>query len=94
MRQSLIWTGWFALALNGWITYRAVWGPNPLPERIATHFDAAGNPNGWGPPAMLLLLPVIGAVVFGGVVSGIVSLSCGIRRRCHDGGRVRKTNGQ
>ena len=64
MRQSLIWTGWFALALNAWITYWAVWGPNPLPQRIATHFDAAGNPNGWGSPAMLLLLPVIGAAVF------------------------------
>jgi uncharacterized membrane protein len=42
-----------------WITWQALNGPDPLPHRIPTHFEAAGNPNGWGPASTLLLLPVI-----------------------------------
>ncbi|MGA8042149.1 MAG: DUF1648 domain-containing protein [Terracidiphilus sp.] len=71
MRRTLISLGWFTFALNAWITYRAVWGPDALPERIPTHFDAAGNANGWGSPAMLLLLPVIGAGVY--LAMGVVA---------------------
>lgn len=45
-------------------TAYAVFGPHPLPDRIPTHFDAAGNPNGWGHPAMLWLLPLVSTVIY------------------------------
>lgn len=45
-------------------TAYAVWGPNPLPERIPTHFDPAGNPNGWGTPAMLWLVPLMSTIIY------------------------------
>lgn len=35
-----------------------------LPERVPTHFGASGQPDGWGPKAMLLLLPAISAVMY------------------------------
>ena len=37
------------------------WGT--LPQTIPTHFDAAGNADGWGPKIMILLLPVISVVM-------------------------------
>ena len=42
----------------------AVFGPHPLPARIPTHFDADGNADGWGTPAMLWLLPIVSAAVY------------------------------
>jgi uncharacterized membrane protein len=63
MRRTLDLVGWLALGAMTWVTYSAVWGPERLPDRIATHFDIAGNPNGWGSPAVLLL-PVIGVTVY------------------------------
>jgi len=33
-----------------WFTWSALYGPNRLPDRVPTHFDAAGNPNAWGSP--------------------------------------------
>jgi len=54
----------FVLAVQLWITYRAINGPARLPDRIPTHFDMAGNPNGWGSPAMLLLLPVVSLGIY------------------------------
>ncbi|HET6208087.1 MAG TPA: DUF1648 domain-containing protein [Terracidiphilus sp.] len=50
----------FIVATTAW----AVWGPHPLPDRIATHFDAAGNPNGWGRPGMLWLMPVMATAIY------------------------------
>jgi len=64
MRKTLEAVGWGALALLVWITYSALTGPQHLPERIPTHFDVAGNANGWGSPAMLMLLPVIATVLY------------------------------
>ncbi len=59
MRKVLEGVGLGALALLIWITYDALAGPSHLPDRIPTHFDAAGNANGWGSPATLLLLPIL-----------------------------------
>lgn len=64
MRRTLEVIGWCALILMAWITLRALNGPGRLPDRIPTHFDIAGNPNGWGSSSMLLLLPAIGLGVF------------------------------
>jgi uncharacterized membrane protein len=50
-------------ALTG-ITWDAVDGPNPLPQRIPTHFNAMGEPNAWGSPSTLWLLPGVAAFVF------------------------------
>lgn len=59
MRRSLEVVGLSALAVQIWITYQALAGPDRLPDRIPTHFDAAGNPNGWGSPSVLLFLVVL-----------------------------------
>jgi uncharacterized membrane protein len=64
MRKNLEAISLAALAVQFWITYRALYGPVPLPDRIPTHFDLAGNPNGWGSPAMLLLFPVLTAGIY------------------------------
>jgi multisubunit Na+/H+ antiporter MnhB subunit len=37
--------------------------PN-LPETIATHFGLRGEPNGWGPRGVVLVMPVIGVFLF------------------------------
>jgi hypothetical protein len=64
MRRSLEAISLGALALQFWITWRAFYGPLPLPARIATHFDLAGNPNGWGSPSALLLLPAVAVALY------------------------------
>jgi hypothetical protein len=48
-----------ALGVQGWVTYRAFFGAGRLSGRIPTHFDHAGNPNGWGQPSSLLILPMV-----------------------------------
>jgi len=47
-----------------WITWQAFNGPEPLPSRVPTHFDAAGNANAWGPPSTLWLLPVVAVALY------------------------------
>jgi uncharacterized membrane protein len=42
----------------------AFYGPDKLPARIPTHFDAAGHANGWGSPHTLFLLPIIALGVY------------------------------
>ncbi len=53
-----------AIAVLLWMTYAALYGPNRLPDRIPTHFDAAGNANGWGSPSLMILMPAIGIGVY------------------------------
>jgi uncharacterized membrane protein len=61
-----------ALAVMVWITCQAFHGPSPLPDRIPTHFDIAGNPNGWGSPRTLLLLPGVALATY--LIISIVAL--------------------
>jgi uncharacterized membrane protein len=35
-----------------------------LPETIATHFGLRGEPNGWGPRGVVLVMPIIGVFLF------------------------------
>lgn len=42
----------------------AVFGPNRLPDRIPTHFDSLGRPNGWAAPRILLVFPFIAAALY------------------------------
>ncbi|MGD0890008.1 MAG: DUF1648 domain-containing protein [Terracidiphilus sp.] len=64
MRKALEVVGAAAVAALFWITWSALHGPEPLPDRIPTHFDISGNPNAWGPSSSLLLLPVVGLVLY------------------------------
>jgi uncharacterized membrane protein len=64
MRKQLEAIGLAGLALMVWITGQALYGPARLPDRIPTHFDAAGNPNGWGPAFSLLFLPLVAVVIY------------------------------
>ena len=64
MRKSLEVISIVAFGYMAWITYSALAGPNRLPDKIPTHFDAAGNVNGWGSPSMLLFLPIIAVALY------------------------------
>lgn len=59
MRKTLELAGLIALGLLAWITYASLYGPNRLPDRVPTHFDAAGNANAWGSPSGMVIMPVI-----------------------------------
>ena len=56
------------LAVVVWVL--VLWMLSQAPDRIATHFDGSGQPNGWGSPWGLLVPCVITTVV------GILLLIC------------------
>jgi hypothetical protein len=64
MRKWLEESALLALGLNTAITVLALFGPGQLPERIPIHFDAMGRPNGWGSPAMVLVLPSTTLIIY------------------------------
>ena len=64
MRKILELAGILALGLLVYLTWAALNGPNRLPDRVPTHFDAAGNANAWGSPNGLIIMPVIAAGVY------------------------------
>lgn len=64
MRKTMEVVGLGMLAVLYWITYAAMNGPERLPDRIPTHFDISGQPNAWGSPTILWLLPIVGTVVY------------------------------
>ncbi len=47
MRKTLEAISLGALAVLSWIAYSALHGSEPLPKRVPTHFDIAGQPNAW-----------------------------------------------
>ncbi len=52
----------FVLVILAWLF--AVNGYPHLPERIPTHFNAAGVPDGWGSRSSIFIFPVIGLVEY------------------------------
>jgi uncharacterized membrane protein len=64
MRKALEAVSLIALAAMAFVTIRAFYGPARLPDRIPTHFNAAGQADGWGPPHMLLVFPIIATVIY------------------------------
>lgn len=65
MRKTLELIGLLALAALCWITWAALYGPNRLPaDRVPTHFDAAGNPNAWGSPTGMILMPLMAGALY------------------------------
>jgi len=64
MRKALEAVSLIALVALVFITLRAFYGPDRLPDPIPTHFNAAGQPDGYGSPAMLLVFPIIATVIY------------------------------
>jgi Protein of unknown function (DUF1648). len=64
MRKWLEGITLLALGLHTSVTILALFGNERLPERIPLHFDAMGRPDGWGSPAMLLLLPAVTLMIY------------------------------
>ena len=64
MRKLLHILALAALAILLWITCDALYGPNHLIGRIPTHFGLDGQPNAWGEPKMLLMLPAVAAFLY------------------------------
>jgi uncharacterized membrane protein len=72
MRKTLETVALAGLAVMYWIAYSAVYGPNPLPNRVPTHFGITGQPNAWGSPSGMFLLPAIGTAVY--LILSVVAL--------------------
>jgi hypothetical protein len=64
MRKALEAVSLIALAALAFLTLRAFYGPARLPDSIPTHFNAAGQANGWGSPHMLLVFPIIATAIY------------------------------
>jgi hypothetical protein len=64
LRKALELVAVVGLVLGIALTAYALYGPHPLTGRIATHFDANGQPNGWGTPAMLWFLPGVAVFIY------------------------------
>jgi uncharacterized membrane protein len=64
MRKVLEAISLLALGVMGWSTWNALYGANPLPERVPTHFDAAGRPNAWGSPSGLIFFAAFAFVLY------------------------------
>ncbi len=64
MRKTIEVLGLLLLGYLYWITYSALHGPNRLPNRVPTHFDISGQPNAWGSPDALWVLPIVGTGLF------------------------------
>lgn len=65
MRKILETVSLAALVVLVAITASALLGPNKLPDQIATHFNMAGEANGWGSPRSLLGLPLGALALYG-----------------------------
>jgi uncharacterized membrane protein len=64
MRKSLEAINLGALAFMFWVYWSTRFGPGRLPERIPTHFNFAGQPDAWGKPFMLPILPIIALALY------------------------------
>ena len=64
MRKLLHILSLATLAILLWLTYAALYGPNHLTGRIPTHFGPDGQPNAWGEPKMLLMLPAVAVFLY------------------------------
>ncbi len=64
MRKLLETISVLVLAILLWIAYAALLGPRHLTGPIPTHFNLAGQPDAWGAPRMLLVLPGIAMILY------------------------------
>ena len=54
-----------AAVLGTWLVIALYWGQ--LPERIPIHFNASGEPDGFGARLMILFVPVLSTAMFFGL---------------------------
>jgi uncharacterized membrane protein len=59
MRNTLELTAVLALIALIIFTWTSLQGSNPLPARVPTHFGASGQPDAWGRPSSLWMLPIV-----------------------------------
>jgi uncharacterized membrane protein len=71
MRKILELLALLVLLLMWAVTAYAIFGPNALPARIPVHFSASGQPNGWGAPGMLWMMPVMATGIY--LLMGLVA---------------------
>ena len=64
MRKSLEFVAALALLALAAFTWIALHGSNPLPPRVPTHFGASGQPDAWGSPSSLWILPIAAAALY------------------------------
>jgi uncharacterized membrane protein len=64
MRKALEFVSLLGLAAIAGFTFNALVGPHGFGNRVPTHFDAGGRPNGWGSPWILLVLPISALVIY------------------------------
>ncbi len=64
MRRVLDFVALVGLVALWAMAAQAIFGSNPLPLRVPTHFDISGNPDGWGSPQVLWLLPIVGIFLY------------------------------
>lgn len=64
MRKTLDLLALLLLLVTWAITAYAILGTNRLPARIPTHFNATGQPDAWGVPEMLWVIPVIATGIY------------------------------
>ena len=67
MRRSLEFVALAALAAVWVMSAYALLGPSRLPDRIPTHFNFSGKPDGWGSPQLLWILPGFGSILYAGM---------------------------
>ncbi|MGD0347037.1 MAG: DUF1648 domain-containing protein [Terracidiphilus sp.] len=65
MRKLLGVVGIATLGLLFLATGIAVYGTNPLPERIPTHFDLSGHPDGYSSSTFIVIVPFVALVLYG-----------------------------
>ena len=64
MRKTLEFIGLLALVALFWLTWSALYSQNRLPDRVPTHFNAAGAPNAWGSPDGMILMPAVATALY------------------------------
>jgi uncharacterized membrane protein len=64
MRKFLGVVGIATLSLLFLVTAIAVYGPDPLPERIPTHFDLTGHADSWSSSTFIVILPFVALVLY------------------------------
>jgi hypothetical protein len=64
MRKVLEVMGLVGLGILFWSANHALNGPNPLPDRIPTHFALDGQPTDWGFSRSLWMLPYVAVGVY------------------------------
>jgi len=64
MRKILETISLLAVGLQFWMTASALYGANHLPNKIPIHFGADGQPNGWGSPGDLIMLPLVTLAIY------------------------------